>query len=191
LVDGSEVEGQSRIARMRDIDRVWLSPDDLPASEDAIRAIEDADVIVIGPGSLFTSILPSLLMPELRNALVASTGLRIFVCNVATQAGETEGLDLAAHVTALERHTQAGVLDIVLANNQFSARAIEGWRGEPVRLAWPPPGRAISAPRLVLEDVVNPTNAHHHDPTRLAAAILRAYEREGGARRRSGAVRSA
>jgi uncharacterized cofD-like protein len=138
---------------------------------------------------LFTSILPSLLLPAIREAIVASPALRVFACNVATQRGETEGFDLADHLEALEAHTVAGIVDVVLANNQFAARPPTPWGAQPVRLRWPPVGG--STPRLVLDDVVDPDNAHHHDPARLAAALMKVAEREGRARRRSGPTRSA
>ena len=97
------------------------------------------------------------------------------MCNVATQDGETAGFDLAAHVEALVAHTAPGLVDLVLANNRFDA-------ADPGRLV----GRDASActgrrpgcrpvPRLVLDDVVDPDNAHHHDPARLAAAVMHAH----------------
>ncbi|MGH2512814.1 MAG: gluconeogenesis factor YvcK family protein, partial [Candidatus Limnocylindrales bacterium] len=188
LRDGTLVDGQSRIARTTGIDRVWLSPDDVRACEDALEAIAEADVIVIGPGSLFTSILPSLLLADIREALAASPALRIYVCNVATQTGETEAFDLADHVEALERHTAAGIVDIVLANNRTTASALSTGRRESVRLRWPPVGPRPA--RLVLDDIVDPASPIHHDPERLAAAILRIAEREGAARRRNGVART-
>lgn len=186
--DGSLVEGQSRIARTTDIERVWLSPDDVRACDDALAAIAEADLIVIGPGSLFTSILPSLLLPDIRAALAASSALRIYVCNVATQTGETEGFDLADHIEALERHTAEGIVDIVLANNRIVVGGAGGSR-ESVRLRWPPAG--LRPARLVLDDLVDPASSIHHDPERLAAAIIRIAEREGAAHRRGGVARSA
>jgi uncharacterized cofD-like protein len=192
LLDGSEVVGQSEIARCIAIDRVWLTPDGVAASEDAVRAIAEADLIVVGPGSLYTSIMPSLLLPEIVEAVGASPALRLYVCNVATQQGETQGFDLADHVAALERHTTPGMIDVVLANNQFGARRRGDYTAQPVRLRWPPAAAAAAAsPRLVLEDVVDPDNAHHHDPARLAAAVIHIYEGESLGRRRSRVARSA
>ena len=189
LRDGTLVEGQSRIARTTEIDRVWLSPEDVRASDDALVAIAEADVIVLGPGSLFTSLLPSLLLPDIRQALAASSALRIYVCNVATQAGETDGFDLADHVEALERHTMAGIIDVVLANNRTTRTTLDGGHPETVRLRWPPAGPRPA--RLVLDDVVDPDSPIHHDPERLAAAIIRIAEREGALRRRGGVARTA
>ncbi len=188
--DGTEVDGQSRIARTDDVDRVWIRPDVVRPTDDALAAIGDADIIVIGPGSLYTSILPALLVPGIAEAIAASGALVVFACNVATQPGETRGLDLADHVDALARHGLAHLPDIVLANNRFDASTPSGWLGEPVRLRWPP-ASASGAPRLVLDDVVDRENAHHHDPLRLAAAILGEWAREGGRRRRPSAARIA
>jgi uncharacterized cofD-like protein len=188
LADGTEVEGQSRIARSGDIRDVWITPADVHSSTDALRAIEEAEVVVIGPGSLYTSILPALLVPGIREAIAASGAMVLFVCNVATQPGETGGFDLADHVDALARHDAAHLPDIVVANNRFDADAPPGWLGDPVRLRWPPAGSG--PPRLVLDDLVDPVNAHHHDPARLAAAIVGAWEREGGHRRRPGVSRA-
>ena len=186
--DGTTVEGQSRIGRAVGVERVWISPSDVRASDDALAAIAEAEVIVLGPGSLFTSLLPALLVPAVRDAVAASAALRVYVCNVATQHGETEGYDLAAHLEALAAHTVPRLVDVVLANNQFGARVPAEWHGEPVKLRWPP--ALTDPPRLVLDDVVDPDNAHHHDPARLAAALVRLIEREQP-RQRAGVARSA
>jgi uncharacterized cofD-like protein len=188
LRDGSIIDGQSQISRSRGIERVWLTPDDVKASEDAVAAIAEADLVVLGPGSLYTSLLPALLLPAIRAAVQASPGLRVFVCNVATQVGETAGYDLADHLAALVAHTGPGLVDVVVANNQFGARRPTGWPAESVRLRWPPAGGG--EPQLILDDIVDPENAHHHDPERLAGALLRVLEQEGS-RRRSAVARSA
>jgi uncharacterized cofD-like protein len=188
LHGGEVIDGQSKIAGAIGIERVWLTPADVAASEDALAAIGEADLIVLGPGSLYTSLLPSLLLPQIRDALLASSAVRVYACNVATQRGETDGFDLADHLEALVAHTSPGIVDVVLANNRFSARVPEGWTEEPVRLRWPPSG--VPGPRLVLEDIVDPDNAHHHDPERLAASLFRLLDREGS-RRRAGVARTA
>ena len=188
LRDGSTVEGQSRIGRAVGIERVWVSPPDVRASDDALAAIAEAEVIVLGPGSLFTSLLPALLVPAVRDAVSASSALRIYVCNVATQRGETEGYDLAAHLETIAAHTAPRLVDAVLANNRFDATVPGEWHAEPVKLRWPP--ALATAPRLVLDDVVDPDNAHHHESTRLAAALMRIVERERP-RHRAGVARTA
>jgi uncharacterized cofD-like protein len=189
LDDGSEVTGQSRIAKADKLDRVWVTPEDCRPTEDALRAIADAELIVLGPGSLFTSILPVLLVPGIAEAIEASGALVVYACNVATQAGETGGFDLADHLDALGRHGAGHLADVVLGNNRFNAAAPPGWVGEPVRLRWPPADG--HAPRLVLDDLVDPANAHHHSPERLATAVMSAWVREGGHRRRHAVARAA
>jgi uncharacterized cofD-like protein len=188
LHDGTTLDGQSVITRARSIDRAWVTPSDVPACADALAAIADAEVIVLGPGSLFTSLLPSLLLPEIRAAVTSSPALRIFVCNVATQLGETMGMDLADHVAALAAHAGPEIVDVVLANNRLLTQGLRQ-PSEPVRLTWPP--EMTGAPTLVLDDVVNPDAPQRHDPARLAAAIVRIHEREGSARRRAVVARTA
>lgn len=183
VADGSVVDGQSLIMRTSGIRRVWITPDGVAPSAEALAAIAEAELIVFGPGSLYTSLLPSLLIPAIRSAVLAAEAPRVFVCNVATQVGETAGFDLATHVEVLTRHTGPGLVDAVLANNTFTAKAPPGWPAEPVRLRWPPD--VASPPRLVLDDLVDPENAHHHDPARLAGALLRTFEREPRTRHRS------
>jgi uncharacterized cofD-like protein len=180
--DGVVIEGQSLIMRTPGIERVWLTPTGVRAAQDALQAIAEADVIILGPGSLYTSLLPSLLVPEIRDAVLAASAPRIYVCNVATQDGETTGMDLARHVEALVAHTGPGICDLVLANDRFDARVPNDWAAESVRLEWPP--AVTPTPRLVLAGVVDLDNAHHHDPARLASAVLAAYESELLVRRR-------
>ena len=192
LEDGTEIQGQTRIGKQSRVDRVWVTPPEVRPTSDALRAIEDAEMIVLGPGSLFTSLLPALMVPGIREAIAASGALVVFACNVATQPGETAGFDLADHVDALARHGAAHLPHVVLANNRFDAAPPAHWRGEPVRLRWPPssgdPGNP--AMRLVLDDLVDPANAHHHDAERLASAVMRVWDRDGGRRRRPSAARA-
>jgi uncharacterized cofD-like protein len=181
LRDGSEVAGQSRVARMRGIERVWLEPADVRASRDALAAIAGADLVVFGPGSLYTSVLATILLPELRAALAATLALRVYVANVATQSGETEGYDLADHVEALAAHGIGDLVDVVVANSHL-ATGPDAELGLPVMLRWPPVG-ASRQPRLVLDDVLDQSDPHYHDPELLAAALLRLFGREAGSRR--------
>jgi uncharacterized cofD-like protein len=187
LEGGTEVEGQSSVARATGIERVWITPDGPAACADAIDAILAADVVVLGPGSLYTSLLPSLLVPAIGDAVRRAPGLVVYACNVATQAGETEDYDLADHYLALERHAGPGIADVVLGNSDLSARRAPGDGTAPVRLTWPPelsmPARpaggasALPEVALVLRDVVDPDNAHVHQPELLAGAILEIAER--------------
>ena len=187
LADGGQVDGQTQVARSNAIERVWVTPPEPPACAGAVEAILSADIVVLGPGSLYTSLLPSLLVPAVGDAVRRAPGLVVWVCNVATQVGETEDYDLAAHYLALERHAGPDLVDVVLANSAMAARHAPGDDSAPVQLSWPPASAARENRRLpdaalVLRDVVDPENAHFHDPDRLAAAVLEIGERQ--ARRR-------
>jgi uncharacterized cofD-like protein len=184
--DGVLATGQSSVQRSHGIAWAWISPDDVRASADALSAIEAAEIIVLGPGSLYTSVLPVLLIPEIREAVARSDAIRVYACNVAMQAGESEGLDLADHVEALIAHTSPGLVDVVLANDRLDRAG--GGPGA-VALRWPP--STVPVPHLATDDVVDRSDPHHHDPARLAEAILRACEREAATVRRERVARSA
>ncbi len=112
------VQGESRIPTFPGrIYRVHLEPGEPPAYPEAIRAVLGADMIVIGPGSLYTSILPNLLVPDLAEAIRASRAFKVYVCNVAAQPGETDGYDCGQHLAALESHVGVGLVDGILVNN--------------------------------------------------------------------------
>ena len=201
LLDGSTVDGQSDIARSRGIERVWITPETPIACAGAVEAILEADIVVLGPGSLYTSVLPGLLVPAIGDAVRRAPGLVVYACNVATQVGETEGYDLAAHYLALDQHAGPAIADVVLANSATAARRAPGDRSTPVELSWPPGSdeRPTPADRvagfpdvtLVLRDVIDRGNAHFHDPERLAAAVLEIGARHARRRALSDAARTA
>ena len=176
LMDGSGLVGQSVIARARGIRRVWISPSDVRATSDAIEAIMAADLIVLGPGSLYTSLLPNLLVAEIREAVRAAQAPTVFVANVATQLGETEAFTLADHLQAIVDGVGEGVVDAVLANDDLTAKAPRDWPARSIE----PTLSAAWQDRVGYHTaaVVDPDNAHRHHPQRLAAAIM-ALQAEG------------
>src|SRR6266508_902299 len=118
FTDGSEVCGESRIPEARKpISRIRLKPEHPAANPEAVRAILAADLVVLGPGSLYTSVVPNVLVEGIGKALAQTDALKLYVCNVATQPGETDGYDVAAHVAALVRHVpgQTNPFDLVIA----------------------------------------------------------------------------
>jgi len=187
LIDGSVIDGQSEIGRARGIRRVWISPDDVKPSAEAMEAIAAADLIVIGPGSLYTSLLPPLLVPGIHDALMRASAPRLFVCNVATQVGETEEFTLTDHLDALSSHGMADVIDAVLVNDNLKARQPANYPAAPVRIDVPPNRK--SGPHIIARDVVDNDNAHRHDPRKLAAVLLALYDERAIARRRPARLR--
>lgn len=118
MEDGSRVTGESKIpeAGLR-IKRVFLEPSEVEPLPEAVAAIEEADAILIGPGSLYTSILPNLLVPKLAEAVMASEAIKIFVCNVMTQPGETDGYTVSDHLQAIYDHIGKHLFDYVIVNS--------------------------------------------------------------------------
>ena len=172
---GATVLGQKNVNGARDIVSVSISPPDPPALPGAVEAIREAEVIIIGPGSLFTSIIPNLLVPEIAEAIKASRAPKIYVCNVMTQPNETLGMTAADHVRAITRHIGSGVITHVLVNSApVPPEALERYRESgalPVQVEETELEllgvRPIHGPFLDVSNVVR------HHPGKLATAIFR------------------
>lgn len=149
------VTGQVAVARSPGIQRVHLLPEPPPAVPEAVLAVADADVIVLGPGSIFTSILPNLLVPDLAAAIADSDAPTVLVGNLWEQHGETEGLSLVDHVRVFRDHVPAVAIDLLLADD------------DPAGLGVPPP-KDVGCP-VVAASVRAPAGGH--DPALLAAAL--------------------
>ena len=177
LVSGRRLDGQVGIGHAEEpIERVFIEPPDVRANPEALERILEADMVVIGPGSLYSSVLPNLLISDIRDALDAAPGMRVYVCNVATQPGETGSFSAAEHLEALFEHIGEGLIDYVLVNRNWHARQPEGWLGEPVQID---ERRLEGLPVVVIEeDLVDVANAHRHDPAKLAAALVRLQQED-------------
>jgi uncharacterized cofD-like protein len=116
--DGSITEGEDRIPKAnKPIKRVFLKPGDSLGTPEALKAIEEAEIIVLGPGSLYTSIVPNLLIKEITDTIVASDAIKVYVCNVMTQLGETDGYRASDHIRALVQHSHPHILDYCVLNS--------------------------------------------------------------------------
>ena len=190
LADGSIVAGETTIGSSRQpIRRVMIEPAEPRAYQPALDAINDADLIVLGPGSLFTSVLPNLLVDGVREALRQSRARIVFVCNVANQPGETDAFSVDDHIAAVVEHLGSGVLDVALVND---ARATSEHGPSPLRalprLRGTGPVRDVA---IVYRPVGDATNPLRHDPDGLARALLELGRAHVAARstRRSHTVR--
>ncbi|HLQ35487.1 MAG TPA: gluconeogenesis factor YvcK family protein [Chloroflexota bacterium] len=152
--------------------KVRLEPSGSVAHPEAIKAIMSADMIVIGPGSIYTSVLPNLLVPGIREAIRSSRAVKAFVCNIATQVGDTEGLDVLQHVRVVQAHVGSGLFDYVVANDNFSAEVPSEWPTELVRCR---SGQDVGDLRLLEMNVVDETNPIRHEPSKLSEALLKLY----------------
>jgi uncharacterized cofD-like protein len=167
-----------------------MKPAHAPAYPEAISEIVNADIIVLGPGSLFTSIMPPLLVEDIARAVKNNrTAVKIYVCNVATQPGETDGYGVIEHVRALQNHCGTGLFDYVLYNSNLSGEKDikPEWGVTAVKLD----KTAAHIPKVefVQADVVRDDNPLRHDPTKLANSVMEIYQRRGGKGAAPGRVR--
>ncbi|MCW2680513.1 MAG: hypothetical protein JWM62_1914 [Frankiales bacterium] len=157
----TEVVGQVAVASTSGtVAAVHLRPEQPPACEEAVQAVLDADWVLLGPGSWFTSVLPHLLVPGLRDALVRTPARRLVCLNLAPQTGETDGFSPEAHLEVLAAHAPDLRVDVVLADGHASGDA----RGLMASVA-------VSGGRLVLAPVARDDGTPRHDPYRLAQAL--------------------
>lgn len=173
--DGQMVRGESRIPdRGEPPAEVWLEPRDVSAHPRAVAALLDADLIVVGPGSLYTSVLPNLLVRGISKAIADSRAYKVYVSNVATQHGETDGYTAADHYATILRHLRAErLVDAVLANSNLPAEPLPAeWQSQPVMA----PGDAdYAGARLILADLVDHEKRYRHDGEVLASLVMRTY----------------
>lgn len=169
------VEGESRIGSGQGrIKRVWLKPNNPPAFPKVIQALLAADLIVIGPGSLYTSILPNLIVPDIAAAIRASQAVKVYVCNVATQPGETDDFTCDDHIRTIEDHAGSGLFDMVVQNNNFNGKLLQNMRWVTIRK-----DANIHSP-VYEANLIDDTEPWHHDSEKLATVLLQLYQARTG-----------
>lgn len=175
MMDGSVVEGESQIplANKR-IHRVHLQPADTLPVESALEAIRDADAVILGPGSLYTSVLPNLLVRGVADTLRQSQAVKIYICNVMTQPGETDGYRASDHVQAILDHVGPGVIDYVVVNGHNVTMNLQQKYASQGAYPVEADVEAIEAMgiKTFKADVVSETNWVRHDPLKLSRTIV-------------------
>ncbi len=173
----TRVEGESEIThRGRPIERVYLEPEHVPAYPGVVRAILDADLVIAGPGSLYTSVLPNLMVEDIQRALQVSNAYKLYVCNVATQPGETNDFTVQDHLEALTQHVGPGIFTHVLANNNWNVDFPENSASKMVH----PSDEVPLQFEMLADDLVDEATPWRHDPGKLARAIMRWYKGDTG-----------
>ena len=170
-INGHTVEGESKIPKQNaPISQVFLKPDGALLNPEALQAIMNAELVVIGPGSLYTSILPNLLVEGMVEAIKASPALKVYICNLASQEGETEGYDVDDYLRVLHEHIGANIFDFVLVNSNNTHMPTGGQSQVIFR---PEDSTMHPEVRFIGADVVNIRIPSHHDPDKLARSIMR------------------
>ncbi len=180
--DGTKTTGQDAISKCtKEISRIKLNPPPGDVSDEIKTLIREADLIVYGPGSLFTSVIPNIIINGMEDALVKSRATKIYVCNTMTQAGETSGFSVEDHVNALARHTAHKIIDRVLVNN---GPIDEAYRKKYMDVGSEPVTQGSTQDieskgyTIIHADVVNNSHFIHHHPDKLSRALMEIYRNE-------------
>ena len=184
LENGNTVKGESNIPETEGkIKKLSIDPADCEALPEALQAIKQADAVILGPGSLYTSVLPNLLIENLAAEIKKTDALKIYACNVMTQPGETDDYTASEHVQAIYDHIGEQIIDYVLVNDgEVEEELLEKYAEEgayPVEVDW---NQLLEQNlEIISEDLINQTDLVRHDPDKLAQVIMNlifAKERE-------------
>jgi uncharacterized cofD-like protein len=169
------VEGESQIPQAAGyVRRVWLEPDNVSAFPPVIQAVLAADIIIIGPGSLYTSLLPNLLVGDLLAAIRVCRGLKIFISNLTTQPGETDMYTAGDHIRSLERLVGSELVNIIISNSWYDSTLENGMQW--VRID----DELIGDSRLYASELADHRLPRHHDAPKLAQAVMDLYNERTG-----------
>ena len=173
--DGSTQEGETAIPnKKRQITNIYLNPPDIQGTPDAIKAISEAQAIILGPGSLYTSVIPNLLIKEIREAILASSALKIYISNVMTQPGETDGYTAYEHIKAIIEHSSPRIIDYCVVNSRLiSQELLEKYQQDnsfPVLIDIDKIRHA--GYRVIEGDLVNSLDYVRHDSGKLAKIVI-------------------
>lgn len=179
MTDGTIVEGESHIPEAKKhIRRVSLYPRHAAPVQSALDAILSADIVLLGPGSLYTSIMPNLLVDGVADTLRQSRAIKVYICNVMTQPGETDGYTAAQHVKAILDHAGKGVVDYALVNE--AKVPVQTAQAYAAQGSYPVAVDAAALNRLgvgvISADIVSATDPGHHDPAKLTRQVMKLLE---------------
>ena len=171
LTDGSLVNGESLIPlKEGKISSVHMNPASAKGSISTINALKKADIIIVGPGSLYTSVIPPLLVQDLINEIKESSALKIYICNVATQKGETDGYSVYDHITAIEEHTYKDIFDYIIADENYNI-PIVSHDEEPIKISQNDQDNA----KVLQFDIKSSEHSLRHDSNKLSNSIKKIY----------------
>ncbi len=172
---GDEISGEVEIAKCgRTIQRVFLDPANVTPHRDALEAIRTADLICIGPGSIYTSVIPNLLVPGIAQAIKDSSAVKVYICNVMTQPGESDAMSASEHVAAIMANAQTRIFDYVLLNTGVPQESLLGKYREVGQNLVDPDADRVRAMGFqpVSDNLMNDTDFVRHDPMRVAQRVM-------------------
>lgn len=174
FANGRVVVGESKIAQMghsSQIKKIFLKPSRVKPNREILWAVKEAEIILIGPGSLYTSIIPNFLISEITREIVKSRAKKIFICNISTERGETENYSVEDHIRALVRHSNPKLFNLVLVNNKvLHANHDRGELGKVSNITTTQ--KKIGRYKIIRDDVIDEENPLYHDSQKLAKTIM-------------------
>lgn len=178
LLDGSTIRGETAISRTGGaIERLYLEPECCLPDPGSIDAISRSDVITIGPGSLFTSLVPPLLVPGVTEAIQAASAVKVFICNLMTQPGETDGMTARRHLEIVGQYAPELIFDHLLVNktpvSDEQARRYAEEGADQIGVHGSIDSDQIEGARVIFADLLDPGEKVRHDPDKLARAVLK------------------
>ena len=176
--DGTSTQGEAKIPlRGVPINKVSLNPGDCAATPEALSAIKDADIIILGPGSIFTSIIPNLLIKEITDAIVSSSALKAYVCNIMTQPGESDGFSASDHLKVLIDHSHPNIVNYCIVNNgSIPASLMEKYKEEGASYVSADVEKIRKMGyKVITDNLVTVKDVVRHNAHRLASIILKVF----------------
>lgn len=175
MEDGSFVRGETSITDAgKKIERLLLEPESPAATKSAVKAIMCADMLIVGPGSLYTSIITNLLIPEIKEAVLKSKAVKVYICNIMTQPGETDGYSAYDHVEAIYDHVGEYFFDFIVVNKQkVSEDLLEKYEQQGAFPVQNNNGMIMAMGASVIEaNLISEENLVRHEPVRLAQTLI-------------------
>ncbi|MBI5207896.1 MAG: YvcK family protein [Candidatus Firestonebacteria bacterium] len=173
--NGSFIEGESKISKTSNkIKKVFIRPEECKPNPECIKAIEEADIIILAPGSLYTSLLPNLIIKEITSVILKSSALKLYICNIMTQPGETDGYTASEHVRVILDHTDKGIFKYIMVNKvPISENVLKRYKESRADIVTTDAEKLRSmGMKVIEEDLLYSGDMVRHDPKKLAKAIL-------------------
>ncbi|MEE9312721.1 MAG: uridine diphosphate-N-acetylglucosamine-binding protein YvcK [Planctomycetota bacterium] len=175
--DGSKTTGESLVGKVnKPVVKLEIKPADVPAGPEVVEAIMSADLVLMGPGSVYTSVLPNLLIPDIRKAVAETSAVRGYICNIMTQPGETQGFSASQHVKAILGQTDGVPIDFVIVNDgEIPAQIAQSYAAQestPVECDLKELEKLPGQPKIAMADLVAADHVVRHNPAKLAELCL-------------------
>lgn len=151
------------------IAKIMMVPETVKANPKALKAIKEADYIIIGPGSLYTSILSNFLIKDIQKAVYGASAKKVYICNISTERGETEGYSVEDHYNRIKEYTKLKYLDYIIVNDKILSRGQEGHLGSITNISIPKAN--LNGSKVILTDLINDQTPLYHSPQKLSEAI--------------------